>query len=271
MPFLLKNFFNFLVHSNSWVGLTAACFSLIASDFFQAPSPFFIILFSTQFLYSFQRLFKYRVLKVYLGPERERWYERNERFMWVWMFVNGLLALWLLFGKIEVLSNNIWSIVFFGSISLFYVIPFRKGLNLRNVPLAKGFLVTLVYAWFTLWLFYSQINRDDTPWFLLYGSLYVLAATLMFDWRDRRLDDEKIRTIPQLIGRKASLVLVSLLYIISLVGMFRLGLFKREVCFALVLLHNLGIVIIYRRENALIVSLVFEGLMALVGLAAYSF
>lgn len=269
MPFYLKKILDFILFSNIWVGLTAACFSLLGSRFFNSEIAFYPVLFSTQFLYTFQRLYKLKVLNLNLGPQRQTWFRRHEKFLVYWMILNAFLTLFCLQNKWTLLLDNGMGVVVFGGISLFYVIPFYRSINLRNVPMAKGFLVTMVYAWFTLWLFNSHTAVESGIWFLIFGSLYVLAATLMFDWRDRNLDDQKMKTIPQLMGGTKSLVLVGFLYTLSIIGMYGLDLFGFTLCVSLIVLHLASVFLLWKRENDRVLSFLFEGLMAVLGLLVY--
>lgn len=271
MQLFLKKTSEFLVLSNIWVGLTAACFSLLGSAFFQNQLSFWTIVFSTQFLYSFQRMFKVKVLRLNMDQDRQIWFCRHEKFMWIWVLLNGMLSLYFLFHQLEIIRSNWISVLICGGISVFYVVPFYKGINLRSLPMAKGFLVALVYTWFTLWLFNSHLEQDQGWLFIIFGSIYVFAATLMFDWRDREIDDRKIRTLPQIFGNKKSLILAGVLYVISLSGFWLLGTIDENVNLVLIALHFLALGYIWKNENALYLSLLFEGLMALVGLAAYCF
>jgi 4-hydroxybenzoate polyprenyltransferase len=94
-----------------------------------------------------------------------------------------------------------------GFVSFCYSLPF-KGLGLRTIPFLKLFLIAFVWTGSSIGLLlivHDAFNLHDKLFLSVF--LFVIGITLPFDIRDSQIDDTELKTIPQIIGIKASKIL----------------------------------------------------------------
>ena len=138
-----------------------------------------------------------------------RWCRRHKRAMLVSAALLSIAAAILVWSvRMEVL-RLLWPAA---SIALFYVIPMRftggRALGLRHVPGVKAFLIAFVWASTSQGLASAFVPGDLdrvvwlVPWLLQFASFLSLA--IVFDLRDLPHDPLPLRTIPQVLGARAS-------------------------------------------------------------------
>lgn len=260
-----------LVFSNIWVAFCAASFSLIASSFFHQPTVFYLLFGGTLFLYCFHRVYKYYVLNLVTGQEKEKWMHRN-RTLYFLLMIAGLILTIFEFVRLEVFrSEFIISGMLAALVSLLYVVRVRTK-NLREVPYTKILWVTLTYVAFTSVLGFHQVVHSDLISNAgFYESLWliVLGITLMFDVRDMGVDDVRQKTWPQILGYRKSRRLAFTLY---LIGLLALGWFTQAHWLFLLTGITVGVGVffyVHKRPSELNYSLYFEGVLALIGWLFY--
>lgn len=109
-----------------------------------------------------------------------------------------------------------------GVVSLLYAGRFiHPGLaGLREIPFSKAFIVSITWILVTVGLpiIYSDHGFDLNLVFFVIGRfLFILALAVLFDYRDRSIDDQSMRTMPQIFGKMGSLWLVSIMVTCSVI------------------------------------------------------
>ncbi|MCB0479011.1 MAG: UbiA family prenyltransferase [Crocinitomicaceae bacterium] len=196
-----------LVFSNIVISVGAAALLFFAFQLKGMPNDLVsigFIFFSTLFMYNLQRMHKMGYQKLNLENARHRWINSNEKSIRILIIFSGLtvgsLTLLFSFDRILMLGG-------LGVISFLYSYQSKLG-NLRSIPGTKIFWIAFVWSVtiFALTLDHFHVNRED--WLLLlYNFIFILAITIPFDIRDIDYDEEDYKTIPQLIGVKASRIL----------------------------------------------------------------
>ena len=96
------------------------------------------------------------------------------------------------------------AIVFFGFLNILYALPLGKGLsNLRNAAGIKIYIVSICWAGVTLLLPLLEAGMDITSDVILkffQRFILTLILILIFEIRDLKYDDARLKTVPQSIG-----------------------------------------------------------------------
>lgn len=215
---LLKRIFDFYIYSNVHVALAGFCLTKVTLLNFGLNgwiTPVFVAL-SIIVSYNFIRYYE-------IETENLNWFK-------TWFFDNkfGLLTLTVL--SISVLAysvfftefklNSIVILIPFAFMTFFYVIPIiRIGkieVSFRNFPSLKIFSIAI--AWAGISVFFPLYEANYTIGLDVYIEfiqriLFVIAITLPFDIRDVNSDSKLLKTLPQVLGIKAT----------KIVGFFLLG------------------------------------------------
>ena len=215
---MLLRFINFLVYSNTWIGLGAAAFTGQFYLINDMPFNWYVIsfgFFATTLTYTFQRYVK--IKNDSKGGDRLEWMKRNPITVLSFMIVTTLGALWSLF-YFEPESYIILPVL--GILSLFYIvkIPGKMGRNLRDIPSLKIFLIGLVWAaTSTLLPYYNALGINiELPWLLFLSNfIFIIGITIPFDIRDIDLDETEKKTIPQLFGPSKAIWIAIILLAIN--------------------------------------------------------
>lgn len=203
-----------------WIAIGAVAFALnfyIISDESPNLSVLGFIFSSTLFTYNFQRLLKI-YFKINGSGERVNWILTHKVIVYSVTFFSLLFTLYFT----VVFFEQVWELFLIsGVISFFYVwrVPLLNGKNLRDLPAIKIYLIGFVWVIICVLMpsilsERSEINRDI---FLisLVLFIFIISITIPFDIRDVNLDESSKKTIPQLIGVKASVYLSIGLLILS--------------------------------------------------------
>lgn len=189
----------YLIDTNLWV---SCCFTALLA-FFQLS--FYQInwlvlgigFFGTLSIYNFTRI-------------------KNTQHLWQWkeLFQPKILLAHLSFAvtMVFILLRGFESIVFYylallGCISFCYSMPFSKW-GLRGIPFLKIFLIASIWSGISIGLL-LMVHHDifTHPFLLLSVFCYVIGITIPFDIRDQSTDEASLKTIPQSIGHKKSIIL----------------------------------------------------------------
>ena len=211
----VKSFIHFLVFSNIWVAFCVLALAA-SSEFFLETENYQIsifIFFATIFTYNFQRVV--RVLRAE-SHVRKQWLVKNKTVIYSLILSAGVMSGYYFF-KFTVLTQI--AIVFSAVFSLLY--PF----GLRNVPLSKIFVISLIWTISTMLLLVFENNIPFTQNIVLHlisRFLFVFAITIPFDIRDLKHDAENLETIPLFFGvQKSKIIAVSALFICILIAVFQ--------------------------------------------------
>jgi len=175
----------------------------------------------TFFSYNGQRIFR-------LNKKILRKDNLSEHIQWVIQHKIGLTLSTVIFGLIGFLCTLFIDpycyllLIPIGSLSFFYVVPltpiYKRSPTLRSIPYLKIIVIGITWCITIIWLPMLEtrfsIGMASTSLLLsmVQVFLYVLAITLPFDIRDIKCDKvSHLKTIPQLIGIKNTLIFSELL------------------------------------------------------------
>lgn len=112
-------------------------------------------------------------------------------------------------------STTRWAIIVFGFLNLLYAVPIgSRQLNLRNAAGIKIYIVSACWAGVTLLIPLLEAGVDVTnDVFLKFFQRFILTLILIliFEIRDLKQDDYRLKTVPQSIGISATKNLIYLL------------------------------------------------------------
>lgn len=231
----------------------------------------------TFFTYNGQRLFRLRKKKL-------RSENLGARLQWVIKYKNPLTFCCILFGIIGLgctyfISPYCWVILVpMGILSIFYVVPvipfYSKSPTLRDLPYLKIFFIAIVWSITIVWIPLIDANSEimlsiNLLIALLQNFLFVIAITLPFDIRDIDFDKTgKLKTIPQLLGVKKTIVLSEILLIGSVALLYYLC--QESNYFYALLVGHIITMIIVATTKASRKELFFAGLIEGTVLIVYS-
>lgn len=211
----------------------------------------------------------HRLIKVLQGtisdPRLKHWLIRNFRllsFLLVILFVS--LAFFLVFLK---LTSVQWIyLLLFSFISIWYVIPVG-GNAVRNIPYIKSPIVAITWS---LHLFYFPLFFEEPVndyWLeIVNWVLFFYAITIPFDSRDSEKDSDKMKTLPQLVGKKnagiVALLLIAIFGVIALLVNNKIG---NNFMFWSVILALTFTLYRFRQSKSYIAYAIFDLLMILLG------
>ena len=205
------------IYSNILVSFSAAFLVYGFTTFLKAPDAIFYtfcVFGATLFTYNLQRFFRVKDLEN--KPSiRHQWIIKNKRVVFTLMLLGFVTAVYFYFIFLfETLSFLF--LTFFGLISVFYAWR-NKSKTIRELPFIKIHLIAL--SWMGVCFAWPLINENklffDAWWTLIFVYCYFIAITIPFDIRDLPYDLNKQKTIPQLIGIKASKGLSIFLLLVS--------------------------------------------------------
>jgi len=213
----MKKFFHFLIDTNIYISI-AAVFLTIATQIQLGLNPqwhpyLFIIFFATLFEYNLHRLITVITNKEALESDKHNWVKENLGWFYFLVFISVLgLITAILLAKHEVLM----ALTPIAIITIAYSLPIFKTkknvLRLREIPLIKIFLISIVWSAATILLPIIQsdirFNTGDILAMLTERFFFILAITIPFDIRDIEADQGVgLKTIPLMVGKKAALLI----------------------------------------------------------------
>lgn len=166
--------------------------------------------FATMALYGFTRLIRAKDDAVNEVPLFV-WYRVNAKAMGALAVVGALLALISLHDELIEVLVRLWPAIL---PALLYVTPLRMGgraIGLRSVPGLKSLVVAWVWAAGTVLLASTSHKFNLEPILIPVFVGFYWAIAIAFDCRDAAVDSPSLRTLPQLLGARASRVLALLL------------------------------------------------------------
>ncbi|NQX96405.1 MAG: UbiA family prenyltransferase [Flavobacteriales bacterium] len=256
---LFTSIIKFFIYSNFFVALCVTAFTHLTYLIYSLPTSnlpvVLLMVFSfTFFTYNGQRLFRLR--QKILQPE-----DIGERLKWVIKNITMFTIFSALFGIIGLVCTCFinpycfFILIPMGGLSVFYVIPlipfYKKSPSLRDIPYLKIIVIAITWSIAIVWLpfidskfIYQNINSTSFVLALFQVFLFVIAITLPFDVRDIKFDKlNHLKTIPQLIGSKSTIIFSELFLICSIVLLYNL-LPARNYFYALFISHLITMTII---------------------------
>ncbi len=218
----MLSFIKSIIYSNLLVSLCVAAYTHLTYITYNLPSNNQLIILVMVFCFTYltyngQRIFRLKKYKK-IG-ERLQWVVNHQTALRITSITFGLIGFVCLF---FIHPISWWLIIPMGFLSMFYVIPIpfiKKGL--RNIHYLKVFIIALVWALIIIGLPFIDGMKTivlDTTSALAFIQcfVFILAITLPFDVRDIDFDKaDELKTIPQLIGIKGTILFAELLLISS--------------------------------------------------------
>jgi len=250
------------------VSFCAAIYSYGFSRFVHAESDFWLIFSGTLSVYLGHRLYKVKTNQIVIESNRIKWMKSNETAVRVLLFFSIIAAFVLgikycLEQPLIILPGNLAILI-----ATFYVVRVRNK-NLRELPYAKVFWVTIVY-WLIVICLSSFNSSKDLRYFgdglYLAQFIYIFAIALLFDIPDVAIDSPAQKTIPQLLGEKRSILLSA--FLVSIVLVYQVSAFevnwKLFVLFTCLILFYWGLLLSKQKEFYL--SFFGEAILGMMGI-----
>jgi hypothetical protein len=274
MRFKRKNsvlrFLEYVVYSNVFVSFSAAFLCYGFCVLFQLSIAFELAVFlwfSTQFIYTTQRLIKAKDAprtSLYL-----LWIKYHRRFLRGVTVFSGFITLGL--GLTYFVSNWRVGLLLIGSfvISIWYVFPLLKT-RLREIPYLKIHLIAFTWV-LACGIFPLLLNENWNLDFWSFVGLHyflLLAVCIPFDIRDLKIDSPKQKTIPQTMGINGSKVVSVLSFIVFYSSITQFEFVKWN--FPLVLSLCLSFVLLLfttKKRKLFFYAIGWEAVLILVGLS----
>jgi hypothetical protein len=193
---MLKTGLRFILNSSILLGFFAFTFTFGLHHNWQEKVTFSAaVFFSVIGIYNFHRLYKFKNNQ--LTESLKIWVKLNLLTIQLLCFFGILLSscLFLFLLNFELQHLVLLSVCLL--ISLIYVI-----LKWREFPFLKAFLVALV--WTIVLVILPNLMQAKLEIGNLTFMLFFYALTIPSDARDIKIDHKKMKTLPQLIGKKRS-------------------------------------------------------------------
>jgi hypothetical protein len=226
---MLKTGLRFILNSPILLGFFAFVFTLgLHHNWHEKVRYSAAVFFSIIGIYNFHRLYKFKNNQ--LTDSLKIWVELNLLAVQLLCFF-GLLLSSCLF--LLLLNFDLQLLALLGTcllISLIYVI-----FKWREFPFIKAFLVTFV--WTIVLIVLPNLMQEKMDIGNLTFLLFFYALTIPADAKDLEMDHKKMKTLPQLIGKKRSYLMAILLLNLFVL----LQSFSIEIKFTLVLFNTFWI------------------------------
>ena len=211
-----------LVYGHVWLALGAAAQVWWISSFFGSESlvPALFAASATFSAYGCMRLFRMNTPGM-LRSEHMTWFRRNRWTMTLFIAVSGMCAMalgWPMFPRFSP------ALLLACAFTIFYVLPdighTPDMRGLRRIPFLKSFLIAYVWAAMSVLVARAGIEEpmiaDGRLMLLVVQFCFFLAMAIVFDVRDTAFDPAAIRSIPQVIGDRATRFVVVVLMVIPI-------------------------------------------------------
>lgn len=222
---VLRRLGAFLIYSNLFVAFAVACLTfetqLLLFRKLDVRYAAFVF-FSTLFLYNFHRVFRLKKRSAgEQGENRHRWIVEKRTLSIAVLFIAAIglaLVTWLYMNQAVIVALLPVALISFG-----YSIPFiparGRFIRLRDVPLVKIFLISLVLSIVTVWIpdvyhydsfgtFYFTPMSNGVLLLFIRRMLFIFAITVPFDIRDMEYDRAgRVVTIPLVMGERTAKLL----------------------------------------------------------------
>ncbi len=198
------------MYSNVWVGLAVMAFTWLTlhrlhkMDFSYLLFTFFF----TVATYNYMRLVQIHSYSDTHGVNQKFWLKQHFLQASFFTVVFSFLGAWFYFDlfswRLAALTALPAVVSFFYPLSFRY--PLRSFTSLRSVPGLKVMLIAGSWAYITQILpviYWSQAETADWIEFFM-RTLFIVALIIPFDIRDIQMDDQHLRTIPQIFGVERS-------------------------------------------------------------------
>lgn len=207
----------FIIYGNLLVSFSVGTLTYGVSSIIGVEDRLFLALcasFATLLIYNLQRVLRLDEVKSQ-SSDRHIWLAQNK---WVIITLSALGALgaltcYLLLG----VTTDVYLVILLTLVGFLYAYRGSSFSALRDLPFLKIYLIGIVWTFVSvIWPALRAENWDHHILIIaLSVFLYIIAATIPFDIRDLVYDEEKQKTIPQLVGVKPARAISVLLLVVS--------------------------------------------------------
>lgn len=264
---------NFLIYSNIWIALAAVSLNLYFYKILQIKPDLIVCAFvfaATLFIYNFQRIVKLKTTTAFSG-NRLTWMSANLNLS-KGLTLIGFLTSSVLFFLLEI--RTVFFLIPIGIIALFYVGKFfLKGVvGFRDIPFMKVYFVS--FSWVGVTAVLPALNAHaqfNSRIFLLSISIFLLvfALAIIFDLRDINLDEKSKRTIPQLLGKRRTILLSILCLFLAMIIPLLIDSSIWVVALLVILVGTVLILNVSEEKPDLYFSFFLDGILILPGLISF--
>jgi hypothetical protein len=197
--------------------------------------------------------------------EQLKWVSKNIKLISIFTFLAlfGCMVLFFFLTRWQMMI-----VLGAGIIGLGYNIVITKnGMSLRKIPFMKAIWISLVWTFLTLVLPISEngIYLGDEVFILRF--LFIFILTIPFDIRDLKYDDDKMKTLPQVLGVKGSILFGWILLATCMCLAF--SIFTSEIAIILSVSYLLtGITLLFslKERKEIFYPMVVDGMIVLQGM-----
>jgi hypothetical protein len=224
MPFL-KKLFDFYIFSNIHVALAGFCITkitLLNYGFTSNTSALFVA-FSIVLSYNFIRFYE---IKNNQQSWFQNWFLLHQKELIIVSLLSFIGIVYLLVFE-DFNFKSLWLLFPFAFMTFFYVIPLLKFRNykvsFRDFPGIKIFSIAIAWAGISVLFPLKEVGFafNSTVLIEFFQRIFILIAiTLPFDIRDVNYDSKLLKTLPQVLGIKASIWLGELLLFLFVILAF---------------------------------------------------
>ena len=223
----LKNAFELYLNSSIHVSLAVVSFCLISYLHYNVTIAWDLI-----FFIFFASVSGYNFVK-YAGIAK-LYHLRLARNLRLIQIFSLLCFTGLVFFSFKLKFVSLLIVGIMGMVTFFYAFPvLSKRRNLRSLPGIKIFIIAFVWAGTTVALPLSSLpNIEFHSQFIEFTQrlLFVIVLILPFEIRDLHYDDQKLGTIPQIIGvQKTKFLGIILLCIIAVIELFQIKIIGKNI------------------------------------------
>lgn len=221
---VIKNLFNFYLHSSIHVALSVISLVAITNIYLQLEWDVNLLLFVFFASVSGYNFIKYATVAGWKHSSLNLML----RVIQVFSFLCFLGMCWLVF---KIPLRAVYLLIIIVLLVFLYVFPLRlNGKNLRSIPFFKIPVVAVVWAIVTVFfpvIYVDNVIDNQTVMLFIQRFLLVVVLMLPFEIRDLKFDELKLQTVPQLMGIKNT----KILGIILLLGIIFIEFFFLETRF----------------------------------------
>lgn len=224
----IKKLFEFILFSSIFIACCAVGFCIETNILLGLPLnsfSFYGFVFGATLL---QYNLHYSTKKIAVkNSERLQWSQRNKKVHFYLLIIGGLL---ILFSFFSFHLKHFVILACLGAISFLYSFPFLpvgKKRRIKDYGFLKIVTLSLLWTLVTVWFPVNTMPVDNTLFLLVFVKrfLFMFILCLLFDLRDIEIDrNEKINTLPVMLGKRQSYnlsyALLILFLILSLVKYF---------------------------------------------------
>lgn len=261
---------NFLIYSNIWIALAAVSLNLYFYRLTQQEPDWIVCAFvfaATLFIYNFQRIVKLRTATAFSG-DRLIWMKRNLLLSNLFA-IAGLLSSLFLFFLLE--TPTVFLLIPIGIVALFYVGKFllKNVGGFRDIPFLKVYFVSI--SWVSVSVILPLLNSHEdlteTVW-MTGGSVFLLvfSIAIIFDLRDANLDEKTKRTLPQLVGKKWTILIAIIALFFSMIFPVLIDISNWIIALPVIVLGTILIVNASEEKSDFYFSFYLDGILILPGL-----